>query len=141
VVFEPKAIAYDPQPLEREKEVGRKLRTLGGNYQMAFRYPAWVLPWGHPLWWRIVSHKYLRLVAPWALAGAWAGATVLAPGSPACAAIAAAGGLLLAAGLLGIGWGRGAPKLFAVPAGFIFLNWMALRALGWYLARRRSAGW
>ena len=40
VLFEPSAIAYDQQTFEPLHEKRRKVRTLAGNYQMLFRYPA-----------------------------------------------------------------------------------------------------
>jgi len=44
VLFEPRAIAFDPQPQDPGLESIRKERTLAGNFQMLFRYPKWLLP-------------------------------------------------------------------------------------------------
>ncbi len=68
VIFAPSAKAWDPQPLGSAREAGRKERTLAGNFQLLFRHPAWLLPWGHPLWCRLICHQYLRLTGPWLLA-------------------------------------------------------------------------
>ncbi len=64
VLFEAQAKAYDPQSLDRESEKRRKVRTLAGNWQMLFRYPAWLLPWENRLVWQLISHKYIRLLGP-----------------------------------------------------------------------------
>jgi len=68
VRFCAEALAYDPQALAGASEQRRKIRTLGGNFQLLFRYPFWLLPWGHRLWWKLIAHKYLRLAGPLVLA-------------------------------------------------------------------------
>jgi len=67
VRFDATALAYDPQTLDGALEQRRKVRTLAGNFQMLTRYPAWMLPGGHRLWWQLVLHKYLRLAGPFLL--------------------------------------------------------------------------
>jgi glycosyltransferase involved in cell wall biosynthesis len=67
VVHDERARAYDRLPAASRDEYLRKIRTLAGNYQLAARLPATLLPWRNPLWWSWVSHKLLRLVVPWAL--------------------------------------------------------------------------
>ena len=37
-----------------------------------------LVPWSNPLWWRFVSHKLLRLLAPWLLLLAALASAVLA---------------------------------------------------------------
>ncbi len=64
VRFDPEARAFDPQPLTGEQEARRKTRTLAGNFQMLARYPQWLLPWRHRLWFDLLSHKYLRIFSP-----------------------------------------------------------------------------
>jgi cellulose synthase/poly-beta-1,6-N-acetylglucosamine synthase-like glycosyltransferase len=132
VLFDPAAVAFDPQTLEPRRERIRKRRTLAGNFQMLFRYPGWLLPWRHPLWWQLLSHKYMRLLTPaflmlmlftsWRLAA-----------EPLYAALLVA---QLAVALLGVA-GLG----LALPAGFLFLNWMVVEA-GWHFAfGSRRANW
>ena len=82
VLFEPSAIAYDPQTFEPLHEKRRKVRTLAGNYQMLFRYPAWLLPWKNRSGWQLISHKYLRLGGPLYLTGCLADSLALASASP-----------------------------------------------------------
>ncbi len=67
VVFEPRARAWDSPDLGGGLEFARKVRTLSGNYQLVQLMP-WVLSTQNPVLFRFVSHKLLRLVAPFALA-------------------------------------------------------------------------
>jgi hypothetical protein len=67
VVFEPRAIAWDQPSQLPEQERRRKIRTLAGNYQLIQLAPWLIDPWRNPLWFRFVSHKLLRLMAPWML--------------------------------------------------------------------------
>jgi biofilm PGA synthesis N-glycosyltransferase PgaC len=64
VGFDDRAIAWDTPSICAAKERSRKIRTLSGNYQLLFRFPEWVLPGGHPIWWQFFSHKIARLLAP-----------------------------------------------------------------------------
>jgi poly-beta-1,6-N-acetyl-D-glucosamine synthase len=67
VVFEPRAQAWDSPDLGGALEFARKVRTLGGNYQLVQLAP-WVLSVRNPVLLRFVSHKLLRLAVPFALA-------------------------------------------------------------------------
>lgn len=134
------AVAYDPQSSEPAREKVRKRRTLAGNFQMLFRYPAWLLPWRNRLWWQLAAHKYLRLLAPWLLIatlGLNVAVATLYPGAALLAvqllfyALAVAGMLLPS-----LRW-----RLLSLPAGFVFLNLMTLRGLYDYLTGRASATW
>jgi cellulose synthase/poly-beta-1,6-N-acetylglucosamine synthase-like glycosyltransferase len=68
VVFAGEAIAWDRVSEDPAREAQRKRRTLAGNFQIIERDPALLLPWTHPLGWRIWGHKWLRLAVPWLLA-------------------------------------------------------------------------
>jgi len=68
VVFAGDAIAWDRVSEDPAREAQRKRRTLAGNFQIIEREPALLLPWTHPLGWRIWGHKWLRLAVPWLLA-------------------------------------------------------------------------
>jgi hypothetical protein len=61
------AEAYD-EAFADEREFGRKVRTLAGNYQLFARLPRLLVPFANPSWFETFSHKILRLVGPWALA-------------------------------------------------------------------------
>jgi parallel beta-helix repeat protein len=67
VVHDGGAKAFDRLPECARDEFRRKIRTLGGNFQLVGRLPALLLPWRNPIWGQFVSHKLLRLAVPWLL--------------------------------------------------------------------------
>jgi len=67
VVFDSRARAWDVPDLGREREFERKVRTLSGNYQLLQLCP-WLLTSKNPLRFQFISHKLMRLAAPFALA-------------------------------------------------------------------------
>jgi biofilm PGA synthesis N-glycosyltransferase PgaC len=62
--FDERVIAWDISSNDMKREKLRKTRTLNGNYQLLFKHPEWCFPGGHPLWFQFLSHKVLRLLAP-----------------------------------------------------------------------------
>lgn len=64
------AIAWDSASRDEAEEFRRKLRTLAGNWQLMARLPQLLNPFTNPAWFAFVSHKLMRLVAPWALLAA-----------------------------------------------------------------------
>jgi poly-beta-1,6-N-acetyl-D-glucosamine synthase len=97
------AIAHDEAFVD-EREFGRKVRTLAGNYQLFLRSPRLLVPFLNPSWLEVMSHKIARLFCPWFL--------LLLLFS--CA--------IGAAGRHAEGWGRAAlAALFAAQAGFYAL--------------------
>lgn len=64
------AIAYDAASDAPALEFRRKLRTLAGNWQLMRRLPAIANPARNPAFFAWFSHKFLRLLVPWALVGA-----------------------------------------------------------------------
>jgi cellulose synthase/poly-beta-1,6-N-acetylglucosamine synthase-like glycosyltransferase len=77
VVFDPRARAWDEADLGAGREFWRKVRTLSGNYQLVQAAP-WLISRANPARSDFVSHKLLRLLVPFALAGllvstAWLG--------------------------------------------------------------------
>jgi poly-beta-1,6-N-acetyl-D-glucosamine synthase len=69
VVFVPAARAWDLADQGTDREFARKVRTLSGNYQLVQLAP-WLLTSANPLRFEFISHKLLRLLAPFALAAA-----------------------------------------------------------------------
>ena len=67
VMFDPRARAWDTPNLGGSREFSRKVRTLGGNYQLLQLAP-WLLSSDNPIRFEFVSHKLLRLAVPFALA-------------------------------------------------------------------------
>jgi poly-beta-1,6-N-acetyl-D-glucosamine synthase len=76
VIFDPEARAWDLADQGTEREFSRKVRTLSGNYQLVQLAP-WLLSSSNPLRFEFISHKLLRLVAPFALLAALASSFVL----------------------------------------------------------------
>ncbi len=70
VIFVPSARAWDVAPQKTGHEFSRKVRTLSGNYQLVQLAP-WLLSGKNPLRFEFISHKLLRLFAPFALAAAF----------------------------------------------------------------------
>lgn len=66
VIFEPRARAWDSADLGAGREFARKVRTLGGNYQLLQLAP-WLLSRQNPIRFEFISHKLLRLAVPLAL--------------------------------------------------------------------------
>lgn len=64
------AIALDSASKDESEEFRRKLRTLAGNWQLMAMLPRLLNPFRNHAWFAFVSHKLLRLVAPWALIAA-----------------------------------------------------------------------
>ncbi len=135
------AIAWDTPSSRPREEFQRKLRTLAGNWQLLARLPVLMHPWRNPVFLAWFSHKFLRLMVPWALLLALV-ASALAPG-PVYRA-------LFVIQLLGYAWataGLWSPKLAArvplLPAAgtFLMLNLAALLALPASLAWQPSQLW
>jgi biofilm PGA synthesis N-glycosyltransferase PgaC len=63
LIVESGALAYD-YPMTRQREFDRKVRTLGGNYQLLFRMPC-LLTGRNRLLWHFLSYKVGRLLLPW----------------------------------------------------------------------------
>ena len=76
VTFLPSARAWDVADQGSEREFARKVRTLTGNYQLVQLAP-WLLGNSNPLRFEFISHKLLRLVAPFALAALFLASLVL----------------------------------------------------------------
>jgi cellulose synthase/poly-beta-1,6-N-acetylglucosamine synthase-like glycosyltransferase len=138
-VFDPAAVAFDPQPLEPHLEKIRKQRTLAGNFQMLARHPGWLLPWRNRLWLQLISHKYLRLAAPWLLLAAFTTNAALTA-SPFYRALFFAQCIFYALAIAGGLFPSKKIALLSLPAGFVFLNLSAMRGL-WIFLTRRGGAW
>jgi len=140
VLHDPEAVAFDPQPLDPTLEQARKRRTLAGNFQMLFRYPGWLFPWGHRLWWQLISHKYLRLVLP-VLLLAILGANTQLLGSRVFQATLLLQAVAYGLAVIGLVWPGAKARLISLPAGFVFLNIAVVRAFVYYLTARDLQRW
>ncbi|MEO6519741.1 MAG: glycosyltransferase [Pseudoxanthomonas sp.] len=74
------AIAYDQASAHPGEEFARKLRTLAGNWQLVARLPVLLHPLRNRVFFAWFSHKFLRLVVPWAMLLALL-CSALAPGA------------------------------------------------------------
>jgi len=66
VIFDSNARAWDVADQGLDREFARKVRTLGGNYQLVELAP-WLLSTKNPIRFEFVSHKLFRLLTPFAL--------------------------------------------------------------------------
>jgi biofilm PGA synthesis N-glycosyltransferase PgaC len=135
-VFVPEAEARDAA-FGDQREFGRKVRTLAGNYQLFARMPALLTPIRNPIWFETFSHKILRLLAPWLLVAL---ALVSLAGATASGWIAAllAGQILFYLGaVLGPRFG----KLTALARTFVVLNTAAVLGLWRFLTGRQRVTW
>lgn len=138
VVFEPRALAWDQPSQQPAEERRRKIRTLAGNYQLIQLAPWLLAPWRNPLWLRFVSHKLLRLLAPWLLLALTLTSAVLATRHVLYALMLIA----LLAGAAAVPVGRWLPALgrwlpVRLVVAFFYLNLFAAQAL---LAFARNRG-
>lgn len=68
-IFDKEAKAYDRPSEKSSQEFKRKIRTLSGNWQIIQSFPDLVKPWCGWTQWQFFSHKLMRLLAPFFLAG------------------------------------------------------------------------
>jgi poly-beta-1,6-N-acetyl-D-glucosamine synthase len=142
VVVVPEAEAYDAA-FDDGREFRRKVRTLAGNYQLFALLPALLVPFRNPIWLETLSHKVLRLCAPWLLmalvaassSAAWSSGR--AGGTPMRVLVVAQGTFYLAAAL-----GGRAGRVGGLARTFVVLNAAAVVGLWRYLSGgRRSVAW
>jgi cellulose synthase/poly-beta-1,6-N-acetylglucosamine synthase-like glycosyltransferase len=90
VTFDGLAHAFDTTAKTASAELGRKVRTLAGNFQLLAQEPRLLLPGLNPVWLQFMSHKVARLLVPYALVSLLLSSMALAPRSwfyaAACAA-------------------------------------------------------
>ncbi|MDI1446965.1 glycosyltransferase family 2 protein [Polyangium sp. 6x1] len=140
VVFEPRAVMYDELEQNMAGERKRKIRTLTGNFQSFARHRWLFLPWQNPLWVQFVSHKWFRLLVPYAL-GVMYTSSVLSSGTlyRAAATLQGAFYALSFAGAAIPMLRRS--RLVSFAEVFVELNRASVLALGNYLDGRIDARW
>ena len=142
VIFESRAQAFDRASQVPAQEKIRKVRTLAGNYQLMAQMPWVISPFANPIFVQFVSHKALRLVAPFAMLALLLASAALAVESRAFA-------LFLAFQLLGYAApfiGQAAPalgrlRIVKIASAFVLLNWYAVLGLFQFLANREGHLW
>lgn len=143
LLFEEDAVAIE-SAFDDDREFGRKVRTLAGNWQLFARMPALLDPASNPSFVELVSHKGLRLVGPFAMGAMALGTAIalargegnlatrtllrgLAAGQVGLAALAAAGDRGGAAG--------------RIARTFVVMNQAAAVGLGRFLRGRQRITW
>lgn len=132
------AIALDSASKDEAEEFRRKLRTLAGNWQLMAKLPRLLNPFTNPAWFAFVSHKLLRLLAPWALLAALVASA--SAGHPFYVALFVLQLLAYAVAALAIARPRATARIpLAATAGtFVMLNAAALLSLPACLLGTRS---
>jgi cellulose synthase/poly-beta-1,6-N-acetylglucosamine synthase-like glycosyltransferase len=138
VAFVPEAEAHDAA-FEDDREFRRKARTLAGNYQLFARMPALLNPFANRIWFETISHKIMRLVAPWLLIllALTSAAATIAGGSLAMQVLLAGQVAFYGAAAVGTRAGR----LAGVARTFVVLNAAALAGLYRHLTGRQRVTW
>jgi len=118
------------------------VRTLAGNFQLMSLLPGLLAPWRNPLFVRFVSHKVLRLVAPFAMAVALLSNVVLALQSSAYALLLVPHVLFYMLALLPELW-SGAARLLPVKiaSAFLHLNTFVVLGLIEFLSNKEAHLW
>jgi biofilm PGA synthesis N-glycosyltransferase PgaC len=141
VTFVAEAKAYDTA-FDDQREFRRKVRTLAGNYQLFAYMPGLLAPFRNPIWFETISHKVLRLAAPWLL-------LVLAFGSAGAVLAPTAAGVGFTQLLLFAEFALYAPAALGSRAGrlggvmrtFLVLNAAALVGLWGFATGRQRVTW
>lgn len=141
--YDDRAIAWDVPSVSISKEKARKIRTLSGNYQLLFRFPRWITPGGHPIWWQFFSHKIARLLVPFSILLSLLLALKL---SYAGSLIAGAYLVTVTASLILVSLSYGFPiinriKHFKLLQSFVVLNWFCLLAFNSYFFTSQIGSW
>ena len=138
VIFDSRARAWDNPDLGAAREFGRKVRTLSGNYQLLQLAP-WLLASKNPLRFEFISHKLLRLTAPFALLALLLASALL--GEPIYRTALVLQLAFYGLSLLAIAPVKLGPLARMADAAFTFvvLNTAAVVAFGYFVAGRKVA--
>lgn len=140
VVYQPEAIAFDQLPDRSSDELRRKVRTLVGNFQLLTMNPNLLLPWKNILWWQFLSHKIMRLIAPWALLIMLASSAIIENGIYRGLFFALVGCLVV--GVLGMLTPLGTKnRLFSIAGSFLLLQFAAWLAFWYWIFGRSGRIW
>lgn len=140
VLLDSQARFWDDVHEDPADERGRKIRTLSGNFQSFAAMPWLFLPWENPLWFQFVSHKVLRLVAPYAMA-VCLGAS-LAAGGPLYRALAVLQLAFYGLAAAGVWWPASrSSRVVGFAHVFCDMNLAAVIALYRFVRGRIDARW
>lgn len=142
VIFEPRALAWDRLVQHPEQDRERRMQTLHGHCQLIQLAPWLLSPRSNPLWLRFVSHKLLRLTAPWLLLVLALTAALLARHHLDCLltfVLLVCLLALVAAGSMQPVFSRWLPVRLALT--FYYLNLFSAQALVAYARNRGNPPW
>jgi glycosyltransferase involved in cell wall biosynthesis len=137
-VLDAHAYVYDTWPKKMAGEFDRKVRTLAGNFQL-FQLAPWTLTTQNRVLFQLVSHKVMRLFAPYLLVLLLASALALSGGSAICAALASLQTFALVLAIVGLRYRIPVLHRLAAPASaLLVLNAAAIVGLYRFLFTRGS---
>jgi len=142
VVFEPGAKAFDLAPASAHAELVRKVRTIGGTFQL-FSRERWLLsPRFNPLWFETISHKALRLTIPIWL-GTMLVANIMLLESPLYQVMIAGQAMFYAAALAGYGQQRARRRrlVLTLPYTMCLLSWATVIGFVRFVTRTQEVTW
>jgi biofilm PGA synthesis N-glycosyltransferase PgaC len=142
VLFEERAMVFDRFSPDARVERLRKVRTLAGNFQLVARHPVLLAPWRNPVALQFASKKLMRLLVPFALAGALLSNVALVPEGRVFSALLGLQAAGYGCAALGLLW----PRANAVPAvklasAFLTLNWFVVLGLVEFVLNRQAHLW
>lgn len=143
VVFDARARAWDEAARSAREEYTRKVRTIGGVLQL-FARERWLWLPTHRLWAQAISHKLLRLAAPFLMVTAVFASAALAPTRAVYAGALAAQLLFYATAAAGamVRERRGrVARVLGVPYAFCLLNLTTLVAVWRFVTGRQTVQW
>jgi len=143
VVFDERARAWDRVAASGREEFTRKVRTIAGIVQL-FARERWLWRPGHPVWIQAVSHKLLRLAAPFLMMTALAAnAALVAAGGVYTALFVAQVGFYAAAAAGAVLSGRAGrlARVLALPYAFCLLNLTTVVSVARYASGRQTVQW
>ena len=143
VIFDGRALAFDKPSTAAASERRRKVRTLAGNFQLLTLLPQLLLPWRNPILLQFVSHKLLRLLAPWAMAVALLASAVLAwQGSVFYLVVLVAQLAFYGLPLFALAWpALQSRRVVRVVQAFVAMNWFAVLGLVEFMNNREAYLW
>jgi poly-beta-1,6-N-acetyl-D-glucosamine synthase len=119
--------------------VGRKVRTLAGNYQILAMMPRLLVPFLNPSWFETWSQRILRLACPWTLAILLVTSAMAVAHGPTVWAITLLFRQLLFYGMALAGGRLG--RVGKVARTFVVLNAAAVVGLWRYLVGAQKVTW
>jgi cellulose synthase/poly-beta-1,6-N-acetylglucosamine synthase-like glycosyltransferase len=139
-IFDKNAKIYDNYSSGAREEFARKVRTLAGNFQLFAKCPWLFNPFKSPVAWQIISHKALRLLAPYFLVLMFLSNFNIVFDSVFYALFLILQLLFYIFAALGTAF-KGKSKLFDIPYMFCVMNAAAVQGLGKFLVGKQEVVW